>query len=112
MLLMIMMMKRYDLSLGHNCVCPRGKMVIIVDRGKRKYVVPCWRTKEMNMQVGLLGINRSHYLRSICFLQFSYTTHVIETAGTTFSRFGVSPLKRPRTPSPLIVWWKTSIMPV
>lgn len=36
----------------------------------------------------------------------------IDTAGTTLSRFGVSPLKRPRTPSYLMVCLVTSMMPV
>jgi hypothetical protein len=42
----------------------------------------------------------------------SYTTYVILTAGTTFSRFGVMPLNSPLHPSPFTVFTHTSTIPV
>lgn len=48
-----------------------------------------WKTEEY-------GIQR----RPITFFDLSYTTYVMDTAGTTFKRLGVSPLNSPRTPSP------------
>ena len=44
-------------------------------------------------------------------LEFSYTTYVIDTAGTTFNRLGVIPLNSPRTPSPFTVLTATSHIP-
>lgn len=46
------------------------------------------------------------------FLLFSYTTHVILSAGATFSRFGVRPLYKPLHPSLFIVLFVASQIPV
>ena len=59
-----------------------------------------------------VGSARWHYRNPSTAFELSYTTYVIETAGTTFSRLGVMPLNNPLTPSPLTVLTVTSHMPV
>src|SRR5436190_66294 len=54
--------------------------------------------------------NYPHFKLS-CFFVFSYTTYVMLTAGTTFSKLGVKPLNNPPNPSPRTVWMKTSLIP-
>ena len=57
------------------------------------------------------GIIQNH-CKPNTFFEFSYTMYDMLMAGATFSKFGVTPLNRPRNPSFLIVLLVTSIIPV